>query len=273
MRNWTIKPVLPGKGELPRIEPPDASPSDRPSIDQDAGKFEDLMNVQDLRPSLARRPSQANGPSLTAPNDAPFIEKSSTPGEEARATGDPTTYRGLAEERLPAEKKPERCETSLEAIDVALAGAMPPPRTELLRVAAPVETPDAAPIAYARMEVVELVNRLADRIVVEGPTSRRPVVEIHLAEDVLPDTVVRVTRSADRLEVSLTTLHAEAHNALNQAIAGLGERLVALEGGLPVLITLSMQGVATSELSFGDPPGQPRYQAGHGQRKKNHGRS
>ncbi len=272
MRNWTIKPVLPGGIELPQTEPAELSPSDRSSIDDDAAKFQKLLHAQDPLP---------------AADPLADVEPPNLPEDGARLFRHTATDKNVNDDAQQINSQADKRETTRPAgstvefnfNDAYLVAGLSAHGADPLNLQAPVRTQDAAPADMAaRVEVAKLVNRLVDRIVVEGRVSSQPVVEIHLSQEVLADTVARVTRSADGLEVALTTVNAEAHNVLNHAAAVLGERLVALEGGLPVLITVSMQGVVTSEFSFGELPDDPQHQSASGrradgQRKSNHGRS
>ena len=300
MKSWTIKPVVPGGVQPMDVEPPDGPTTDRPSIDEDASKFESLLNAPrnnndpilpaGINPPDAERPHMAiNDERLFGHDDGKSnlinmprrdMLHGDTPVIDLPAAENPSEQdlRGIEEQTGPDPSAHDgNPAVEPDFSNALLVAGQSQPRGAIKNIESTLrlENVHGADIT-ARVEITELISRLADRIVVEGPTTSQSVVEIHLSEAVLPDTVVRVTRSDLGLEVALTTLDPEAHTVLNHAAAGLGERLVALEGGLPVLITVEMHGGAKSEFSFGESSVESRHKDAGGrrderQRKSDHG--
>jgi type III secretion system needle length determinant len=97
---------------------------------------------------------------------------------------------------------------------------------------------DAA--AFGAMQMENIVQQVADRILVSPPGAGGQEVRITIKDSILPGTEVRITQNGGQLQISLVTNDARSHELLAQHQAALQERLTEKLGKHEVAVKVEM---------------------------------
>ncbi len=100
--------------------------------------------------------------------------------------------------------------------------------------------PEAA--AFGPMQMENIVQQVADRILVSPPGAGGQEVRIMIKDSILPGTEVRITQTAGQLQISLVTNDARSHELLATHQATLQERLTEKLGKHEVAVKVEMDG-------------------------------
>lgn len=218
---------------------PASAPANVPGLDQAAAEFASLLGADEQ--SRTETTTETAGPEST---------KETKEGESPRTEHDRV-------ERQPERGKDSHGEgggdgagggdsqtdtgTGAEPVVemVALGDLILQGMTQKAEVSGVAPTAETA-ATFGPMQLDNIVQQVADRILVTPPGAGGQEVRIMIKDSVLPGTEVRITQHAGQMQISLVTDSARSHELLSQHQATLQERLTEKLGKDAVVVNVKM---------------------------------